>query len=162
MLTAQSYLKAAGAGLLAGIIMFIPMMILVEGLGVAPFNIPPSAAFASVMGINFAPFVPPALHFGYGILWALIFLAVFEAEANITKAIGMSVVMWLILMVVYAPFIGWGFFGFGGPAHGLPADHPLHLGNPVKFMVVTLVMHLIYAVVLGWAVKSWTKHERRG
>ena len=67
----------------------------------------------------------------------------------------MSLVLWLILMLVYSPIIGWGFFGFGASSSELPVDHPLHLGAPLKYMMVTLVVHLVYGMIVGWANRRW-------
>jgi len=43
-------------------------------------------------------------------------------SANIAKGLGLAGVLWLIMMLVYSPIIGWGVFGFGGPGHALASD----------------------------------------
>jgi len=147
MLTRKDILKAGAAGLISGIVMFIPMIYLVFGAQVAPFNMPPSAAFAEALGINFAPPVAPILHFAYAILGGIVYLLLFRNDLTLTNAVVLGGVMWLIMMVVYSPIIGWGFFGFG-EGQALPADDPMHLGPPVQYMIVTLAFHALYAVVL--------------
>ena len=149
MLTQANVLKAAIAGFIAAVAMFVPMVYLVNVAGVAPFNMPPSAAFAEALGINFAAFVPPVLHFAYGIAAGIVYLLIFRQNLSLANAGVLVGVMWLILMLVYAPIIGWGVFGFG-EAQALPASDPMHLGAPARFVVATLAFHVLFAVVL-WA-----------
>lgn len=153
MPTFNDVVKAGIAGLISGIVMFVPMLYLVYGAQVAPFNIPPSAAFAEALGINFAPPVAPILHFGYGILGGIVYLLLFRNSLTLTNALVLSGVMWLIMMVVYTPIIGWGFFGFGG-GQDLPPSDPMHLGPALQYIAVTLVFHIIYAVILWLAVRG--------
>jgi hypothetical protein len=48
--------------------------------------------------------------------------------------------------------IGWGLFGLADTS-SLPAA--LQLGNPVKYIVATLVLHLIYGGIVGWLNPLW-------
>lgn len=153
MLTRGDVLKVALAGLISGIVMFIPMMYLVNVAGVAPFNMPPSAAFATALGINFAAPVAPVLHFLYAILGGMVYLLVFRDSLTVTNALVLAGVMWLIMMFIYSPIIGWGVFGFGD-AQALPASDPMHLGPPVQYIVVTAGFHILYAVVLWLAARA--------
>jgi len=153
MLTRAEFVKAGVAGLIGGIIMFIPMIYLVNVAGVAPFNMPPSAAFATALGINFAAPVAPVLHFLYAILGGLVYLVVFRDSLTVTNALVLAGVMWLIMMFIYSPVIGWGVFGFGD-AQALPASDPMHLGPPVQYIVVTAGFHILYAVVLWLAARA--------
>ena len=52
-------------------------------------------------------------------------------------------------MVVVGPIIGWGFFGFGAPGHALSAEAPLFLGQTIKYLVLTFVLHVIYGGLNG-------------
>lgn len=153
MLTSNQILKAGVAGLIAGIIMFIPMMYLVKVAGIAPFNVPPSKALAMTLNIDVAPFVAPVLHFLYGIAGAIVFAVIFKPDLSVLKALLFSGAMWLILMLVYSPVIGWGLFGFG-EAQTLPQDHPLHLGPAPKFIIATLGFHILYGLVMGFSAKK--------
>lgn len=150
----MNWLKAAVAGLVGSLIIFVVMVIGVKVTGFAPFNMPPSAAFLEVLGFNRGP-VAPIVHFLYGALWALILLALFRERVTVGKGLGIAGVQWLLFMVVYAPVIGWGFFGIGGPAHQLPPTDPLYLGSPVKFLVITLVLHAVYGWLIGWLIPRW-------
>jgi len=77
------------------------------------------------------------------------------------KAVGVAVgAQWLLFMLIYAPAMGWGFFGLGGPAQSMAAQAPLHLGSPVKFLVMTLVLHIVYGAINATVYYGFTL--RRG
>jgi len=137
-------------------VLFIVMILGVKVTGMAPFNMPPSAAFLEVLGLNIGPLAPVG-HFIYGAVWAIILLAIFGERVNMANALGVAGIQWLLLMVVYAPVIGWGFFGMGGSAHQLPPDAPLYLGAVPKFLVLTLVLHAVYGAINGWLIPRWTR-----
>jgi len=153
MLTSNSIAKGAVAGFVAALVMFIPMIYLVNVAGVAPFNMPPSAAFAQALGIDVAPFVAPALHFLYGIAAGLVYVLLFRSNLSPGNAFILAGGMWLILMLVFSPIVGWGFFGFGD-AQALPASDPMHLGPPAQFILVTLGFHILFAVVMGLTARG--------
>jgi hypothetical protein len=156
----MQWLKAAGSGLIGSLVLFVVMVLGVQVTGMAPFNLPPSAAFLEALGLNIGPLAPVG-HFAYGALWAVILLALFGQRVRMANALGLAGVQWLLLMVVYAPVIGWGFFGIGGPAHQLPADAPLYLGVAPKFLVMTLVLHAVYGAINGWLIPRWAAGTAR-
>ncbi|HKJ71723.1 MAG TPA: hypothetical protein VKA55_08245 [Gammaproteobacteria bacterium] len=155
------WVKAAAVGFLGSLIIFLVMILGVKVTGFAPFNLPPSAAFLEALGLNIGPLAIIG-HFAYGIVWAWILLALFGRGVNVANGLGVAGVQWLLLMLVYAPIIGWGFFGIGGPAHALAPDEALHLGNPVKFLVLTLVLHAVYGGLNGWLIPRWIGAARSG
>lgn len=157
----MNWIKAGAVGALGSLIIFIVMMLGIHVTGMAPFNLPPSAAFLEVLGRNIGP-LPLVVHFGYGILWAIILLAIFGEKTDIWRGIGVSVIVqWLILMqLIYSPFIGWGVFGMN--AGTLPADNPLALNAMVPYVVMTLVLHIVYGALNGWLIPLWTGIRRKG
>jgi hypothetical protein len=50
-------------------------------------------------------------------------------------------------------------FGFGGAGHQLSPTDPLYLGSPVKYVVATLVLHLIYGGIIGGLNPAWISSE---
>jgi hypothetical protein len=150
------WFKAGAVGALGSLIIFIVMLLGVKVTGFAPFNLPPSAAFLEVLGLNVGPLALIG-HFVYGIVWALILLALFGGGVNVRNGLAVAGFQWLLLMLVYAPVIGWGFFGIGGPAHALAATEPLHLGSPVKFIGLTLILHAVYGALNGWLIPRWVR-----
>ena len=65
----MQWVKAGAAGVIGSLVIFIVMLLGIQVTGMAPFNLPPSAAFLEAIGL---PPQPLALlvHFGYGIAWA--------------------------------------------------------------------------------------------
>jgi len=143
-----------GAGFLASLVMYLCIFLGIT-TKVAPFNIPPSSAFLYNLGINGSGYAL-LLHFCYGILWAYVFAYTFEEDISIGKAQGLSIILWLFMMLVYSPLIGWGIFGLGY-AHYLAADHPLYLANSFSYIIITLILHLIYGFTLGYLNSRWLK-----
>ncbi|HYX06627.1 MAG TPA: hypothetical protein VE912_07825 [Bacteroidales bacterium] len=138
---------------MASLAMFLFIYLGINITGLAPFNIPPSSAFLHNLGISGRGYAL-LLHFCYGILWSYVFVFTFEEDVSITKALLLSVILWLFMMLVYSPLIGWGIFGMGY-AHHLAASHPLYLDNALAYIMVTLGLHLIYGSALGYIHSRW-------
>lgn len=150
----MKWLKSALAGIIGSLVMFIFLMIGINVTGFAPFNVPPSAALLTKLGLAVGP-LPLIVHFGYGAFWSIVFLSIYKHRADIKKGLFLSVLLWLILMVVYSPIIGWGVFGFGASAGELAVDAPLYLGSAIKYSVMTLLLHLVYGAIIGWLNPAW-------
>jgi len=151
----MKWTKAAIVGLIGSLVMFLLMMLGIYGTGIAPFNVPPSAAFVIKLGL---PAKPLALivHFGYGAFWSLLLVYWYEERTDIKKGLGLALIAWLIMMVIYSPIIGWGFFGFGD-AFTLAPSSPLYLEAGPKYIISTLVLHLIFGAIIGWGNPRWIK-----
>ncbi len=150
----MKWLKAAVIGALGSLVMFLIMMMGIHVTGIAPFNIPPSAAFLETLGLNVGP-LPLLAHFGYGATWSLVLVALYGADTDLKAGLTVAGALWLFMMLVYSPVIGWGVFGFGGTGHTLSSTDPLYLGSPVKYLVATLVLHLIYGGIIGSLNPAW-------
>lgn len=101
----MKWIKAGIVGLAGSLIMFLLMMLGIHGSGMAPFNIPPSAAFLNKLGLALGP-LPLIVHFGYGAFWSLLLIYLFDYKTNIKKGLGISLAAWLIMMLIYSPIIG--------------------------------------------------------
>lgn len=154
----MKWMKAIIVGLIASSIMTIITMLGVNVLGFAPFNLPPAQAFLDKIGFNAQP-LPLILHFGYGALWSIVLVFITQIKPNARKGVLLSFGLWLIFMLIYSPIIGWGVFGFG-EARQLPEKDPLHLTNAWKFIGITLVLHIIYGVVVGWLNNLWLSNSQ--
>lgn len=150
------FFKAGVVGLLGSLIMFL-LMQLGLGAGIAPFEVPPSAAFLISFGL---PAKPLALigHFLYGAFWSIVLVALAGSSANIARGIGLSILLWLIMMLIISPLIGWGVFGLGDLPEGelYEKGGKLFLQGGPKYAIVTLVLHLIYGITIGKVNASWT------
>ena len=76
------------------------------------------------------------LHLGYGGLFGEI-LARVARPVTIKQGLALGISLWFLMQVALLPFLGWGSFG--------AAITP-------KIAVATLVLHLVYGGVLGWAL----------
>lgn len=152
-MTGSNYLKAGVTGLIGSLVMFILMQIALK-TGMAPFNVPPSSAFLHSIGM---PAKPLALigHFLYGAFWSIILVAIAKASTSLGKGIILSIILWLIMMLIISPIIGWGVFGFGDAA-GNAKDSPLYLAPGPKYLIATLVLHLVFGLVVGGINAAWT------
>lgn len=102
--------------------------------GVPPMPKPPSLAFAeTLLGRPVAMPVGLLFHVAYVTLWSVIFFAAALPRLTFVRALALGAALWLVLLVVFFPVVGWGFFGLGvGPAL-IPAS---------------LIPHLLFAVFL--------------
>jgi hypothetical protein len=72
-------------------------------------------------------------HLSYGGVSGAI-LAALTRPVTVWKGLGWGVLLWLIMEVVFLPFLGWGFFG---------------VAITPRIAVATLILHLIYGFTLG-------------
>ncbi|NBC27847.1 MAG: hypothetical protein GVY08_13365 [Bacteroidetes bacterium] len=135
-------------GLLATASMDVAMKGFSLVFGLMPMNIHPAAAFLYILGIE-NELLPLLLHFSYGSLWAVVYVYAFSNDLSFIRSLQFSVILWLFMMVVYSPIIGWGFFGYGN-AGLLESVHPLYLKSIAGYLFITLLVHLLYGAVLGY------------
>lgn len=155
----MKWIKAAVVGIVAALVMFIFIFGAIQS-GMAPFNIPPSAAMLTKLAMNVGP-LALLVHFGYGAFWSIVLVYWFQVTTSAAKGIYLALGLWLLMMIVYSPIIGWGFFGFGGAGATLPPDDPLYLAPGPQYLVATLVLHLIYGAIIGWLNPLWIRFGNR-
>ena len=150
----KPWMKSLISGLAGSLIMFILMMIAINGVGIAPFNMPPSAAFLKSLGITPKP-LALIIHFGYGALAAIFLHEVFKNKSKVVYGIGLAIAMWLIMMFVLSPIIGWGILGTNAGT----IDGALALSSTPKYIISTLILHLIYGLTIGLIQKAWINNK---
>ncbi|MDR9418055.1 DUF6789 family protein [Gracilimonas sp.] len=149
----MKWFKTIIIGIIATFAMDIVMNVLMMVFGLSPTNIHPAAAFLFNLGIE-SKVLSVILHYSYGTLWALVFVYAFERNFSIIRGILFALVLWLFMMLVYSPVIGWGFFGIGN-AQLLDSSHPLYLSSTLHYLIVTLAVHLAYGSTLGFSSKKF-------
>lgn len=124
----------------AGTIVLSIVMVMKQIAGVAP-QMNPIADLAGIahwlIGLPAAAPIGWVLHFGVGIVvWGTLFAALHQRipGSNLIKGVLFGIGAWVLMMGVFQPMAGQGFFGLNG-------------GIVVPMM--TLMFHLVYGVVLG-------------
>jgi hypothetical protein len=150
----KPWIKSLISGLAGSLIMFILMMIAINGVGIAPFDMPPSAAFLKSLGITPKP-LALIIHFGYGAIAAIFLHEVFKNKSKVVYGIGLAIAMWLIMMFVLSPIIGWGILGTNAGT----IDGALALSSTPKYIISTLILHIIYGLTIGLIQKAWINNK---
>ena len=129
------------AGVLATIVMSI-VMVVATVTGISPMPKPiPMAIVARILGGGLPKPVLIALgataHLGYGGTFGGA-LAVATPRVTVRKGLLLGAMLWVVMQVLWLPFLGWGMFG--------SAVTP-------KIAGATLVLHLIYGGTVGWVTR---------
>lgn len=150
----MKWIKSAVVGALGSLVMVAIMMPLIKS-GVAPFNLPPSAAALKSFGLPTKPLALIA-HFGYGMFWSVVLVGLFNESTDVAKGLGLAGLLWLFMMLVHSPMIGWGIFGTADTS-GLP--EVLRLGSTVKYVVSTFLLHVVFGLIIGGVNPYWISFE---
>ena len=145
-LSLKDLAKAIGVGVAAAVLLSA-VMVPAFKLGVSPLPKPLGLAFAeTLLGRTLPLPVGLLFHVVYVTFWAVIYVVVFRARRTLVSALLLGLVLWLIVLVVFFPVVGWGFLGLGvGP----------------KLIVASLVPHLLFAVFL-WGLCRFAFRNRAG
>src|SRR3546814_19431988 len=93
----------------------------------SPFPEPPSLAFAqTVIGRDLPLPVGLLFHTVYVTFWVAIFVRYFPRR-DILTALGLAAGLWLVILVVFFPIVGWGFAGLAVSPKLIPASFVPHL-----------------------------------
>lgn len=149
--------KAAVNGALGSLVMVLIMQMALSGVLPldAPFNVPPSSAVLHGLGLDVTG-LALLLHFGYGAVWSVVLLWLFWDRTTTLKGIGLALVLWLGMMLILSPVLGWGVFGWSGTPD-LPREDPLFLTGGPRYAVMTLLLHVIYGAIIGVLNRRWVK-----
>lgn len=125
--------KAAGIGVVTAILL-TAIMLPAFKLGIAPMPKMPSLAFAETLFGRELP-LPVGLlfHVAYVTFWSVAYVVLFRDRLTFLNALWLALALWVVLVAVFYPLVGWGFLGLGiGP----------------KLIVAALVPHLFFALFL--------------
>ncbi|MCH4564398.1 hypothetical protein MKP05_14905 [Halomonas sp. EGI 63088] len=134
----RSWPRAIGIGLIVSLLTALVMGALM-GLGVSPFPQPPSLAFAETILARSLP-LPVGLlfHTVYVTFWCVVFVRFFP-QRNIKTALGLAAALWLVILVIFFPVVGWGIAGLGIGPRLIPAS---------------LLPHLLFGILL-WGLDAY-------
>ncbi len=132
-LTPREWLKTLGVGITTAILLSVVMVPALK-LGISPLPKPLGLAFAeTVLGRALPLPVGLLFHVAYVTFWSVAFVVLFRNSLSFGKALLLALVLWIGVLVVFFPVVGWGFLG---------------LGISPKLIVASLVPHLLFAVFL--------------
>lgn len=141
---ARSWLRAVGIGILVSILTAAVMLALIS-TGMSPFPKPPSLAFAeTVLGRPLPLPVGLLFHTVYVTFWSVIYVQYFPRR-DIWTALGLAAVLWIVILVVFFPIVGWGLAG---------------LSISPKLIVASFVPHLLFGLLL-WGLDKYLPESRR-
>lgn len=141
----RSWAGAIGIGVAVSMLTAIIMMALTK-MGVSPFPKPPSLAFAeTVLGRTLPQLVGLLFHVAYVTFWSVVFVQCFP-KRNFWSAMALAGGLWIGILAVFFPVVGWGIAG-------------LHVGP--KLIPASLVPHLLFGLFL-WALEKYTPRAWRG
>lgn len=126
-----------GKALLLGIInavLLSMIMVPVFRAGISPMPEPPSLAFAqTLLGRPLPLPVGLLFHVVYVAFWSVVFVAAVYPQLTFLRAAGLGLILWVIVLVVFFPIIGWGLLG---------------LGVSPALIVASLIPHILFTVFL--------------
>lgn len=132
-LTPKEWLKALGVGVATAILLSLVMVPALK-LGISPLPKPLGLAFAEMVLGRSLP-LPAGLlfHVAYVTFWSVAYVALFLNNLSFRRALSLALVLWIGVLVLFFPVVGWGFLG---------------LGISPKLIVASLVPHLLFAAFL--------------
>lgn len=135
-LSSADYWKATAIGVTTALLLTAVMLPAFK-FGISPMPKLPSLAFAeAILGRPVPLPVGLLFHIAYVTLWSIIYVALFRERLTFVNAVWLALALWVILLVVFFPIVGWGFLGLGISVNLIPAG---------------LVPHLLFAF-LAWSL----------
>ena len=136
-MTPMGYVKAIGVGIATAVILSLVMVTALK-TGISPMPKPLGLAFAQVLLGKVPLPVGLLFHVAYVTFWSVVYVAFF-ARRTFLNALWLALGLWLGVLVVFFPIVGWGFLG---------------LAVSPKVIVAVHVPHLLFAVIV-WALSRW-------
>ncbi|TLF52544.1 hypothetical protein FEI13_04390 [Halomonas urmiana] len=121
-----SWTRAIGIGIVVSVLTAIVMVALLK-TGISPFPKPPSLAFAeTLLGRPLPMPVGLLFHTVYVTFWSVVFVRYFPRK-TLPTALGLAAVLWVVILVVFFPVVGWGLAGLAIGPQLIPASALPHL-----------------------------------
>jgi len=141
-LPTSSWLRAIGVGLGVAVLTALVMLTLLK-TGISPFPKPPSLAFAETLLGRTLP-MPAGLlfHTAYVIFWSVVFLRFFP-KRNLKTALVLAGFLWLVILAIFFPIVGWGLAG---------------LDISPKLIPASFMPHLLFGLLL-WGLDKYLPHR---
>lgn len=125
--------KAGVVGIVTALLLTAFAMAIMKA-GVSPMPKPLGLAFAeTVLGRALPLPVGLLFHVVYVAFWSIVYVHLFRDDLSLTKALMLAGALWIAVLLVFFPIVGWGFLG---------------LGISPKMIVAALVPHVLFALFL--------------
>ncbi len=141
--SARTWLRAIVIGLVVSALTALVMVTLMK-TGVSPLPKPLGLAFAETLLKRSLP-LPVGLlfHTAYVTFWSVVFVRFFP-QRNITSALLLAGALWLGVLLVFFPIVGWGIAG---------------LNVSPKLIPASFMPHLLFALLL-WALDKYARRNQ--
>jgi hypothetical protein len=138
-LSSREIWKALAVGIGTGLLLSA-IMVPAFRLGIFPFPKPVGLAFAeTLLGRSLPLPVGLLFHLVYVTFWSMAFIIFLRDKLTLANALILAFVLWIGVLVIFFPIIGWGLLGLGiGP----------------KLIVASLVPHLLFGIFL-WGLSRF-------
>ncbi len=125
--------KAGGVGVVTALLL-TGVMVTAMKFGLSPMPKPLGLAFAeTVLGRALPLPVGLLFHILYVAFWSIAYVSLFRDSLSLTKALVLGGLLWIAVLLIFFPVVGWGFLG---------------LTVSPKLIVASLVPHVLFAVFL--------------
>ncbi len=132
-LPAREWRNAFVVGIANGLLLSVVMVTAFKS-GVSPLPKPVGLAFAeTVLGRPLPLPVGLLFHLAYVTFWSMAFVAFLRHSLTLRNALALALALWIGVLVVFFPIVGWGLFG---------------LAISPKLIVASFVPHLLFGVFL--------------
>jgi hypothetical protein len=126
-LTTGEWGKALGLGIANGVILSV-IMIAMKQMGASPLPRPLGLAFAeTILGRTLPLPVGLLFHLAYVTFWSMAFVVLFRDSLSFRNALLLAGVLWVGVLVVFFPIVGWGLFGMPVGPQLIPGSFMPHL-----------------------------------
>ena len=133
MLPISELAKAGGVGVVTALLL-TGVMVTAMKFGLSPMPKPLGLAFAeTVLGRALPLPVGLLFHILYVAFWSIAYVSLFRDSLSLTKALVLGGLLWIAVLLIFFPVVGWGFLG---------------LTVSPKLIVASLVPHVLFAVFL--------------
>ena len=125
--------KAGGVGVVTALLL-TGVMVTAMKFGLSPMPKPLGLAFAeTVLGRALPLPVGLLFHILYVAFWSIAYVSLFRDSLSLTNALVLGGLLWIAVLLIFFPAVGWGFLG---------------LTVSPKLIVASLVPHVLFAVFL--------------
>lgn len=144
-LTTGEWLKAVSVGIGTAILLSAVMVPALK-LGISPLPKPLGLAFAeTILGQSLPLPIGLLFHVAYVTFWSVAFVALCRNCLGFRNALMLGVGLWILVLVVFFPIVGWGFLG---------------LAVSPKLIVASFVPHVLFVLFL-WGLCRLAFKPRR-